>query len=88
MVETSPLLDSPGRFDARKLVLVPPPLVCAKDEMSMVIFFKATIHEVEALCSSAACVQNPCRSTEVLSFGLVFAFCYNMGLLRIFNHVH
>ena len=54
MVETSPLLDSPGRFDARKLVLVPPPLVCAKDEMSMVIFFKATIHEVEALCSSAA----------------------------------
>jgi len=40
MVETSPLLDSPGRFDARKLVLVPPPLVCAKDEMSMVLFFK------------------------------------------------
>ena len=39
MVETSPLLDSPGRFDARKLVLVPPPLVCAKDEMSVVLFF-------------------------------------------------
>jgi hypothetical protein len=27
-----------ARFDARKLVLVPPPLVCAKDEMSMVLF--------------------------------------------------
>ena len=87
MVERSPV-PCPARFDARKLVLVSPALVCAKDEMSMVLFFKATVHEVEALCSSAACVQNPCRSTEVLSFGLVFAFCYNMGLLRIFNHVH
>ena len=86
MVDMNPVADTPARFNGRKLV--PPPLVWAKDEMSMVLFFKATVHEVEALCSSAACVQNPCRSTEVLSFGLVFAFCYNMGLLRIFNHVH
>jgi hypothetical protein len=91
MVQMNPVPETPARFDARKLVLVPPPLVCAKDEMSMVLFLfplKAKVHEVVAFCSSATCVQSPCRSTEVLSFGLVFTFCYNLRVLRTFNHVH
>ena len=78
MVERSPV-PCPARFDARKLVLVSPALVCAKDEMRVVLFFfslKATVHEVDAFCSSAdgkkeptlsylfVCSTNGCRSSS------------------------
>ena len=78
MVERSPV-PCPARFDARKLVLLSPALVCAKDEMSVVLFFfslKATVHEVDAFYSSAdgkkeptlsylfVCSTNGCRSSS------------------------
>jgi len=82
MVDMNPVADTPARFNGRKLV--PPPLVWAKDEMSMVLPPpKATEHEVAAFCSSATCVQSPCRSTEVHPSGLCLLSVTTCGLAHI-----